>query len=182
MEVIMMPPPGAYLSQPLPVPFCLFAHLNLCTWKDKYSRNAFVFCGGFQDFMMRTRPIVVHVGPVCASQRDRRNVLSFLARQFEVRSRQHPDVCIQSNLVAAMSGEHGPAPRLRNVPNIEPPPPRLFRGHSRQIFDEIDRLGMSPISVPGQPHSLPGGAGFRQLNAAGKTALGVASERGRALR
>ena len=88
-----------------------------------------------------------------------------------------PDVRIEPDLVAGMTGEHRPAARLAQVTDIDAVPPRLAGRYAAEILNEIYCFGMSPVAVARQPHGLPRRAGFGQFHSARDAALGIASER-----
>ncbi len=127
--------------------------------------------------MMRARPIVVDIGTLRPSCRDRRQVFSFRPRQVQPLRWQHPNIDIQANLMRSMPCQHWPAPWLRYVANVQAFPARQLGRELGKSLDILDRLWMAPITISAQAHGLPGWSCFRQLNAACQASLGIAAMR-----
>ena len=64
MKMIMVSPPRTHLIQPCPIPFFIFAHLNLGPWKNKDAGDAWVGCGGLDDVVMLFGPLIVDIGTI----------------------------------------------------------------------------------------------------------------------
>jgi hypothetical protein len=89
--------------------------------------------------------------------------------------RPQPDVGVEPDLVAGMTGQHRTATGLRHVADQEPGPAGLGASFG-QALDVFYQARMPPIAVAREPHDLPGGAIDRQRLGAGEAAFGIEAE------
>ncbi len=97
------------------------------------------------------------------------------AGEFPIGHRGQPDVGIEPDLVAGVSGQHRTTARLRHVADHQPRPAEL-RALGGQALQHVHQVWVSPVSIARQPHHLPGLAVDRQRLGAGETALGIESD------
>ena len=71
--------------------------------------------------------------------------------------------------MTGMPCQHRTAPRLADIPDVEPAPPRLLRRDARQFLNQINSFRVSPIAIAAQAHGLPGGSTLGQGDAARQT-------------
>ena len=112
--------------------------------------------------MARRPDVRIDVEPVAAHHHDRRHFLALVARQPPVRHRRQPDVGVEPDLMAGMSGEHRAAARLRHVADQQSRPAGVLLRLVGQPLQQRDQVGMRPVAVARQPHHLPGLAVDRQ--------------------
>src|SRR6056297_1539414 len=148
MEMVMMPPPRSDLAQPASVAGFILAHLHLGPRKNKDPVRPWILRRRLEDFMMRPRPIPIGIGPVRPPHRYRRDALPFRPAQRQPIRRPHPDIRIHPDLMTPMPRQHGPTPRLADVPHIKSGPPRLRCCETGQVLNEINGFRMTPVAIP----------------------------------
>src|SRR5262245_59074123 len=95
-----------------------------------------------------------------------RHFLALPARELAWWHRGEPDVGIEADLMAIMTGQHRSTPRLREITYQQPGPPDLG-SLLRQAFEQADEIRVAPPAVAREPHHLPSPPVDRQCHRTG---------------
>ena len=86
------------------------------------------------------------------------DVLALLRRENAVGHGREPDIGVEPDLMAGMTGDHRPAARLRHVADEEARPAVEATRVACQTLEIVEQAGMSPIAIAREPdHSCQSG-------------------------
>jgi hypothetical protein len=109
-------------------------------------------------------------------------ILALFFGEDPIRHRCQPDIRIEADLVAGMSGQHRPAARLRQIADKKARPAIFLARFLRQLLEIGDEAGMAEIAVARQAHHLPGGTVDGKRDAACQAPLVVGADGARSER
>ena len=182
MKMLVVMPPRPHLREPRIVRARVTAHRLLDGRIHEDARNGAVLRCGADHFGMRMRPqLRIDIAPIFGHHNRGQVKFALLVRGFVVRRGREPDVDIEPDLMAGVSGEHRTTARLRHVADANTVPACLF-GAVPEPFDEGNEAWMAPVAIARHPHDLPTRPVDRQLRRTGDTAVVVGADRPRRAR
>ena len=103
MDMVVMAKPRPDFPQIAAIPCLVFAHPDLCGWKDENARHARITGGKADQRGVFLRPIFIHGCPALRLHRNRGQVFTRGLGEVQIARGQEPDIRIKPRLMAGMA-------------------------------------------------------------------------------